>query len=107
MSRRKRERSQRGELTLLAWFHYFWLQNGHDVPYNVDMAPYANLGTNSAGSRDLGEEIDLTATVTLTQRMSAMFGYSHFFSGQFYKTTQNIPFRGDADFFYTQFTVDF
>ncbi|MCY2991772.1 MAG: alginate export family protein [Planctomycetota bacterium] len=94
-------------LTLLAWFHYFWLQNGHDVPYNVDMVPYANLGTNSAGSRDLGEELDLTATVTLTQRMSAMFGYSHFFSGQFYKTTPSIPYRGDADFFYTQFTVDF
>lgn len=94
-------------MKLQAWFHYFWLQNGHDVPYNVDMAPYANLKTDSAGSRDLGEELDLTATVSLTQRMSALFGYSHFFSGQFYKTTADIPFRGDADFFYTQFTVDF
>jgi hypothetical protein len=34
--------------------------------------------------------------------MDIQFGYSHFFSGQYYKLTPGVPFRGDADFFYTQ-----
>ena len=95
------------KLTLLAWYYYFWLQDINDVPYNVDMTPFANLPAGSAGSRDLGHEIDLTATYVFSPRTNVLFGYSHFFSGEFYKTTPGVPYSGDADFFYTQFTVNF
>jgi len=94
------------KLTLLAWYYYFWLQDGSDVPYNVDMTPFAGLSSNPTGNRDLGHEIDLTATYLFTPRLGALLGYSHFFSGAFYDTPQ-VPFSGDADFFYTQVTLDF
>jgi hypothetical protein len=93
-------------LTLLAWYYYFWLQTGKDVPYNVDMTPFAGLSGGQAGSRDLGHEIDLTATYAFTPRLSALLGYSHFFSGKFYSRSP-VPYDGDASFLYTQVTLDF
>lgn len=94
------------KLTLLAWYYYFWLQDRSDVPYNVDMTPFAGLSSNPTGRRDLGHEIDLTATYLFTPRLSLLLGYSHFFSGRFYDTPE-VPYRGDADFFYTQVALDF
>jgi hypothetical protein len=94
------------KLTLLAWYYYFWLQTGKDVPYDVDMTPFAGLSGGQAGSRDLGHEIDLTATYAFTARLSALMGYSHFFSGRFYSTSP-VPYDGDANFFYTQVTLNF
>ena len=55
----------------------------------------------------IGHEIDLTATWEFSPRTAILFGYSHFFSGDYYKETPGVPHRGDADFFYTQFTVNF
>jgi hypothetical protein len=93
------------KVTLLLWYHYFRLQNGNDVPYNVDMTPFAGL-TAGKGVRDLGHEIDLTASYQLATRLNLLFGYSHFFAGEFYSTPP-VVFDGDADFFYTQVTLDF
>ena len=78
----------------------------NDVPYNVDMTPFAGLTTGQSGSRDLGQEIDLTASLVLTPRMSLLLGYSHFFAGEFYRTSP-VPYDGDADFVYTQITLNF
>ncbi len=94
------------KIKLLAWYHYFQLQNINDVPYNVNMSPFAGLPSGSSGSRDLGSEIDLTATWLISPRTNLVFGYSHFFAGDYYGTT-NVPYDGDADFFWTQFTVNF
>jgi len=94
------------KLTLLAWYYYFWLQTGKDVPYNVDMTPFAGLSGGQAGSRDLGHEIDLTASYAITPRLNALLGYSHFFSGRFYSRSP-VPYDGDANFFYTQVSLDF
>lgn len=91
---------------LMAWYYNFQLQNINDVPYNVDMTAFNGMTAGSAGSRDLGNEIDLTATITLTPRSDLLFGYSHFYAGNFYDTSP-VPFSGDADFFYTQFHVNF
>ena len=96
--------------TLLLWYHYFALVNGNDVPYNVNMSPYAGMVSGDAHNRDLGQELDFIATVPLTARMSILFGYSHFFSGDFYTTATPavaLPHTGDADFFYTQYHVNF
>jgi hypothetical protein len=95
------------KLTLQAWYHFFWLQNIHDVPYNPDMSPFANLPAGSSANRELGQELDLTATLIITPRTNALFGYSHFFSGEYYDTTPGVPYADDADFFYTQYTVNF
>ena len=60
------------------------------------------------GSNQLGQELDLTASFSLSPRSDLLLGYSHFFSGAFYDTNpSNIPYNGDADFFYTQFSVRF
>lgn len=92
---------------LLVWYHYFSLANQNDVPYNVTMTPYAGLPAGSSGSKDLGHEIDVILTRTLTPRSSVLFGYSHFFAGNYYATTAGVPFNGDADFFYTQWHMNF
>jgi hypothetical protein len=92
------------QLKLLAWYHIFALENTGDVPYSVGMAP---LVATPGGSADLGQELDLVATWTFNERADVAFGYSHFFAGDFYATNGSVPFTGDADFFYTQFTVNF
>jgi len=93
------------KLKLLLWYHYFNLENGNDVPYNVNMTPFN--AANPPASEDLGHELDLLASWTINARMNLLFGYSHFFAGSYYKNTPGVPFRGDADFYYTQFTFNF
>jgi hypothetical protein len=93
------------KLRVLLWYHYFFLENQNDTPYNINMTAFSP-GSPPA-SRDLGHEIDLTTTYLITPRMDILFGYSHFFAGQYYKLTPGLPYRGDADFFYTQYQVNF
>ena len=75
------------------------------MPYTVVMSPF-NAGNPPADS-DLGQELNLTATWTLSPRADIVFGDSHFFAGDYYKDTPGLTHRGDADFFYTQFTLNF
>jgi hypothetical protein len=95
----------RDKISVLMWYHYFFLENKNDTPYNVNMTPF-NPG-NTPVSASLGHEIDTTVTWLITPRADLLFGYSHFFAGEYYKQTPGVPFRGDADFFYTQFTLNF
>lgn len=92
------------KLTFLAWHHIFWRQDGDDVPYNVTMSPFVN---NPAGSQYLGQELDLLFTWAFHPRQELVFGYSHFWHGSFYDTNPAVPFRGDADFFYTHYQINF
>lgn len=92
-------------LKLLVWYHYFFLATQSDTPYSVTMTPF-NPG-NAPGSTELGHEIDLLATYTIGPRHSLSLGYSRFFSGNYYATTPGVPFSGDADFFYTEYTINF
>ena len=62
---------------------------------------------NAPASRNLGDEIDFIATIALNTRTSLLFGYSHFFAGDYYEETPGVPFRRDADFLYTQFQINF
>ena len=97
------------KLKLLFWYHIFRMQNINDVPYNVDMSRFAaaTVAPGTAGSRELGEELDAVATFLISPRVNLLFGYSHFFAGDFYATTPGVPYNGDADFFYTQLHVNF
>ena len=95
----------------LAWYHYFMLADGHQGPYNVNLSAFNPGGT--VGSRDLGHEIDLIATYKRSIRSEFAAGYSHFFTGRYYETSQRIGrdpillYTGDADFFYSQYTLYF
>jgi hypothetical protein len=93
------------KVKLLMWYYYFSLVRQNDTPYNVTMSPFA--AGSAPASKDLGHEIDLIMSYTITPRTDILFGYSHFFSGQYYKQTPALPYRGDADFFYTQFQWNF
>jgi hypothetical protein len=96
------------KLKLLAWYHVFRLEDINDVPYNVNMTAYAGMVSGDALSRDLGKELDLVALIPITPRMDVLFGYSHFFTGDFYTTTPvALPYTGDADFYYTQMQLNF
>lgn len=92
-------------LKLLVWYHYFFLETRTDTPYSVVMTPFN--GGNLPGSVDLGHEIDLLATYKIDARQNLVLGYSHFFSGDYYDTTRGVPFSGDANFFYSQYTINF
>ncbi|GAB4130383.1 MAG: alginate export family protein [Thermogutta sp.] len=92
-------------LKLAAWYYVFFLESTKDVPYTVVMSPFN--GGNPPADSYLGQEIDLTATWQLSPRADILFGYSPFFAGDYYKDTPGLVYRGDADFFYTQFTLNF
>ena len=93
----------------LLWYHYFFLNSNGDGPYTVVNTPFNPGGRN--GSRDLGHEIDVIGTYALTTRSEILLGYSHYFTGDYYRTSTNAAgqqlFNGDADFAYSQFTLNF
>ena len=93
------------KLKLLAWYHYFFLETQTDTPYSVVMTPFN--GGNLPGSPELGHEIDFVGTYKIDARQQFLLGYSHFFSGAYYSTTAGVPFNGDANFFYCQWSINF
>ncbi|RIK75929.1 MAG: hypothetical protein DCC68_20380 [Planctomycetota bacterium] len=88
-----------------AWWHMFYLQDGDDVPYLVNAAPFT---TTPGGDQELGQELDFILSWQVAARLSVDFGYSHFFAGDWYATnpTPNL-FSGDADFYYIQAALNF
>jgi len=91
------------KLKLLAWWHIFYLQDGDDTAYNVNMSAFAA----GNGSQYLGQEIDFIGVYNFHPRMNVLLGYSYFFAGEYYGAGGSTPYSGDADFFYCQFTVNF
>jgi hypothetical protein len=93
------------KLKFLMWYYYLFLDTLADSPYNVNMSPFAP-GSPPA-SRDLGHELDLLLTYNINARMDLLFGYSHFWSGDYYSLTPGLPESGDADFYYVQYHWNF
>lgn len=102
------------KVTLLAWFHNFWLAGANDALYNAPGAPIYQDTTGGAG-RYIGHELDFTVAWSLTERMNLLFGYSHFFTGDYFDDPAAIQRSAgdslhngkDADFFYTQYLINF
>ena len=94
-------------LRFIVWYHYLSLVNINDVPYNTNMTPFAGLGPGTSGDSSLGHEIDLLVRISPTERLSFLIAYSHFFAGDYYRTTPGVPTSADADFFYTQMILEF
>lgn len=95
------------ELTFVVWYHYFSLATGKDVPYNLNMQPFNGLAAGSAGSQELGHELDLSLTWEPNEKTQIRVGYSHFWAGRFYDTTPGVPTNSDADFLYSHFQIKF
>lgn len=97
----------------LIWYHNFWLENENDTPYSVNMAPQ-QAGVVPADAH-LGNEIDFVLTCGITPRSNILFGYSRFWAGDYYDSpglTDRFgnPLTKDtanANFFYTQYTLNF
>lgn len=68
------------KLTARAAYHCFWRQSTNDALYNSSGVLIAGA---AAGDRFIGSEIDLTLKYKLDANTKLMFGYSHFFTGDF------------------------
>lgn len=90
-------------LQLMAWFHMFWLAERTDGLYNAaDVISFRD--PTGASGREVGQELDLTATWKVRPGVAFEVGYCHFFSGDF------IRRQGGQDFaylLYTQLNVRF
>jgi hypothetical protein len=94
------------KVNVLLWWHCFFLQDDDDVPYTVTMLPVVET---AGGDPYLGQEVDLFANWNVTPYFAVACGYSHFFTGDWYRTNPvaRNGFTGDADFVYTQATLRF
>ncbi len=80
--------------SLLLWYYIFQSNTSAPVP-SLGGTPAQNAGKN------LGQELDLIFKYQIAPRSDILFGYSHFWRGS------KISETNDADFIYTQFTVNF
>lgn len=80
----------------------FWLAESRDSWYRANQQQIRRDATGGSGSF-VGSEIDLTATYAPHKRVKVLAGYSHFFTGDFVADTGP---HSDADFFYTQLTLN-
>ena len=95
------------KLTFVTWCHFFSLANGNDVPYNVNLRPFAGLTAGSAGSQTLGTELDFMITYDLDDKTQFRFGYCHFWAGSFYDTTPGVPTNLDGSFIFSHLAYQF
>lgn len=100
-------------VTFLAWYYVFWLDSSRDAVYNVAGQPTFRDPSGAAG-HDLGNELDLLVQWQISPRADILFGYSHFWTGDYFRSPTVAPvgtatpvIPDDADFFYTQFTARF
>lgn len=79
---------------LLMWLYHFESDSEAPVPSNLNTPPQDT-------SKKLGDELDVLLTYNFGIRSNIAFGWSHFWRGN------KILAPADADFLYSQWTVDF
>lgn len=84
------------KLKLLMWYYYFEAAEDNDVIPGVAVPSVQVLGENN-----FGQELDLIARYQISPRSNILFGYSHLWRGS------KIVGTDDADFFYTQWELNF
>lgn len=78
-------------------YHWFFLDTNGSAWFNA--AQGVIRPAHPAASTTVGQEIDLLAKVKLTEHLTFLMGYSHFFAGPFVEDTGASD---DANFFYVQ-----
>jgi len=86
----------------LAW-HIFCLNAKEDFLYNAAGTPTRRDPQGGSG-RDVGQELDFTLLWKLDVHSEILFGYSHFWDGDFIARTGASE---DPDLFYLQYTYRF
>lgn len=87
-------------VSLASQFHWFNRANVNDAVYNIAGAPLAQ----GAPGKNIGNELDLVATYTISPQMNVQLGYFWFWYGS--AIENSIP-RPDASQFYAQTTIGF
>ena len=111
--------SPREKIKLLVWYHIFHLQSGTDALYNAAGVPIYQDPTGNSGT-DIGQELDIAVNWQFKPRASFLFGYGHFWAGDFFDSpviqTAAVPAGGiasngadgnGAGFFFGQFSLRF
>ncbi|UCF34979.1 MAG: alginate export family protein [Phycisphaerales bacterium] len=93
------EKQVRSELA----FHSFWLTEDKDALYSAAGRPVRRDPTGTSGS-EVGHELDLTILWNVDVHSKVLFGYSHFWDGDFISNTGKSE---DPDLFYVQFQYKF
>jgi hypothetical protein len=81
---------------LLMWYYYFEAVSANDI-----IPPVATSSNQVLGETNFGSELDLTAKYAISARSNILFGYSHLWRGS------KIIGTNDADFFYSQWELNF
>lgn len=86
-------------VSVLLWYYHLMANQDTDIVPSIGGTP-----DQSTASKDWGDELDLIVVYKFSPRSNILFGYSHFWAGN--KIT---PPGGatDADFFYSQWELDF
>lgn len=90
--------------TLLFWHHIFWLDSARDALYNAAGTPTLFDPSGAAGTH-VGQELDMTVQYNINPYSDLLFGYSHFWAGDFVETLR--PVGNDIDFTYVQYSIRF
>jgi len=80
----------------LMWYWYFMADSAADIVPSIGGTP-----PQSTSMTHFGDELDLLAKYKIGPRSNVLFGYSHFWRGN------KILAPKDADFFYTQWEMNF
>ena len=84
---------------LLIWYYHLMANQDTDIVPAIGGTPLPQSTT----SKDLGDELDIIYTIDVSPRSKLLLGWSHFWIGNKIQT----PGRSDADFFYSQWHVNF
>jgi hypothetical protein len=84
------------KLDFLMWYYYFMSASASDI-----VPAIGGTEIQSTSRTHLGDELDLLAKYKIGPRTNILFGYSHFWRGN------KILAPKDADFFYTQWEMNF
>jgi hypothetical protein len=82
--------------SMLFWYWHFMANQASDVVPSIGGTP-----PQSTTSKDFGNELDIIATYKIGPRSNVLFGWSHLWRGN------KILAPNDADFFYTQWEMNF
>lgn len=87
------------KIELLFWYHHLMANQASDIVPSIGGTPDQSLN-----SKDWGDELDVIVKYTFDPRSNILFGYSRFWAG-----SKISPPGGavDADFFYTQWELNF
>jgi hypothetical protein len=84
-------------------YHAFWLTDDRDALYGTNGAPGRRDPTGAADT-EVGQEVDFTLTWILDVHSSFLFGYSHFWDGEF---LQDTGASENSDLVYVQYAFRF